>query len=205
MKIKYYGHSCFKITSEHFEIVLDPYAPDSVPGLKDLDVKANLVLCSHSHSDHSYQKGVRVVYQEVNPCKITQLKCFHDKNNGKDRGTNVIHIIENEGVRIAHFGDLGHELSEELLKEIGHIDVALLPIGGYYTIDYVEAINIIEKLNPKTIIPMHYQSDLAGFEVIDTLDNFISHFSDITYFSSLVAIDESLPKIAVLEQANINI
>lgn len=55
--------------------------------------------------------------------------------NGGKRGENIIRVFDYNGMKLAHFGDLGHLLDAETAKEIGNIDVALLPVGGFYTID----------------------------------------------------------------------
>ena len=200
MKLEYFGHSCFRLTSDGFSIVLDPYAPGSVPGLADLNVTANLVLCSHAHGDHSYKEAVKVKYQEVNPSRITQIKCYHDEVQGKKRGPNTIHIIDNENIRVAHFGDLGHELSDELLAELGHIDVALLPVGGHYTIDAEMASKIVTALNPKTVIPMHYRTSTTGYDEIATVKDFLAYYDDAEYVGSEIELDNDLPKIVVMKQ-----
>ena len=53
MIIRWNGHSCFTVETAQGTVVLDPYAPDSVPGLPALDLKGDAVLCSHGHADHS--------------------------------------------------------------------------------------------------------------------------------------------------------
>ena len=204
MELEYLGHSCFKLTSDNFTIVLDPYAPSSVPGLEDLALTANLVLCSHTHADHGCSSAVKVVYKECNPCRITQLKCFHDDDNGNKRGQNIIHIIENENLRVAHFGDIGHALSETLVKELGRIDVALLPVGGYYTVDATVAHKIVEALNPKTVIPMHYRTTTTGYDEIATVKPFIEYFEDVEYDGSKIELIGDLPKVIVMKQKSAN-
>lgn len=200
MRLEYIGHSCFKLESNGFEIVLDPYAPSSVPGLVALDLCANLVLCSHAHADHGCSSAVKLKYKESNPCRIAQLKCYHDDVEGKLRGQNIIHVIENENIRVAHFGDLGHELNNNLLKELGHIDVALLPVGGHYTIDAQTAYKIVETLNPTTVIPMHYRTNTSGYDEIETIDSFLKYFDDIEYVPSELVLSKSLNKVIVMKQ-----
>lgn len=204
MKLTYYGHSCFGIESDDFTIVIDPYAPGSVPGLDELQLEANLVLCSHAHADHSYTQAVQRKFKEYNPFRITQLKCYHDNENGKLRGTNIIHIIENENIRIAHFGDVGHIPNEELINEIGRIDIALLPVGGHYTVDADTAYRIVELLHPHTIIPMHYRSELSGYEEISKVSDFLKYFPEVTEASYELEISKNLPKVVLMKQRMIH-
>ena len=58
MKITWIGHACFKIESDGYTLIFDPYADGFVPGLKPLREKADMVLCSHEHGDHNAKKLV---------------------------------------------------------------------------------------------------------------------------------------------------
>ncbi|MBQ9721772.1 MAG: MBL fold metallo-hydrolase, partial [Oscillospiraceae bacterium] len=60
MKIRWYGHSCFLVETAEGSVVLDPYAPGSVPGLRLPPLTADAVSCSHGHSDHGWREGVRL-------------------------------------------------------------------------------------------------------------------------------------------------
>ena len=109
MKLHWYGHACFLLESEDGRLVLDPYAPAYVPGLRLPALQAELCLCSHDHSDHNHSQSVRLTGQ---PCtmNITRIPCFHDEKGGSLRGQNFLTVVETEGLRIAHAGDLGKKL-----------------------------------------------------------------------------------------------
>ena len=64
-----------------------------------------------------------------------------------------------DGIKIAHLGDLGHMLSDNQVEILGNIDILMIPIGGIYTIDADTAIDIIQKIRPKIVIPMHYKEN----------------------------------------------
>lgn len=95
------------------------------------------------------------------------------------RGTNTIHIISDGTYRLAHLGDLGCQLEEEQLQKLENLDVILIPVGGYYTIDGDQAARLIQRLHPSIVIPMHYRSDTFGFDVISTVEPFLSHFDHV--------------------------
>ncbi|MDD8048391.1 MAG: MBL fold metallo-hydrolase [Thomasclavelia sp.] len=174
MKIKYFGHSCFSINYNDYTIVLDPYANESVPGLKPLEVSANLVLCSHNHSDHSAKERVKIIKTSIkNPFKIEKISSFHDDKQGSLRGDNIIHLITTDNLRIAHLGDLGCDLNQSQIDNLRNLDVLMIPIGGHYTIDASKASEIIDILKPKTVIPMHYRTHTWGLHPISTLEPFI--------------------------------
>lgn len=172
MLIKYLGHACFKVTANDYSIILDPYK--GVNGFDDINEQANEVICSHGHFDHCYVEGVKIIERNNSPFKIKKLSCFHDDAKGSLRGENTITILEAEGKRIAHFGDLGHDLDETLRKELSNLDAIMIPAGGHYTIGPKEAVKIIKDIKPKYIIPMHYKDGNKGLEVIKELDEFTS-------------------------------
>lgn len=98
--ITWHGHSCFSVSADGYSIVLDPYAPNSVPGLPPLSLSASQVLCSHGHSDHGYTDAVDLsARKQGSPFTVTVIQTFHDDQNGSLRGENRIHILEADGLR----------------------------------------------------------------------------------------------------------
>ncbi len=184
MKITWHGHSCFTIEAKNYSIVLDPFEPGSVPGLPDLNLEANEVLCSHEHYDHNYRDSVTIIPKEESPFTITKIDTFHDDQEGKLRGNNIIHVLECDGLRLAHLGDLGHILSKEQVEAIGKVDCILLPIGGYYTIDPTVANKVAYQLQPKVVIPMHYHGKNFGFPQISTVEEFTVLKENVIHYPS---------------------
>jgi L-ascorbate metabolism protein UlaG (beta-lactamase superfamily) len=178
MNIQYYGHSCFKISAkpagrgqEEVVIFLDPF--DKSIGLRPPQGQADLVLVSHDHPDHNNVaalKGDPAVINipgeyAVKGVNIVGLASEHGPT--KEPVINTIFILETEDLKICHFGDLGTELSEKQLEEIDGVDVMMIPIGGKYTIDYKKAVEIIKKIEPAIIIPMHYKTAGSTIELDD--------------------------------------
>jgi len=170
MNIQYYGHSCFKISTkpagrgqEEVNIFLDPF--DKKIGLRPPQGQADLVLTSHGHTDHSnvdVLKGNPTIIDipgeySVKGVNIVGIRSFHDEKEGQERGLNTIFILESEDLRICHLGDLGTDLNEKQLEELDGVDVMMIPIGGKYTIDAKKAMEIVRKVEPKIVIPMHYK------------------------------------------------
>ena len=153
MKIKYFGHSCFLLTYKNYSICIDPF---SKIGLKEPNVSADYYFCSHNHYDHNNFGIVKSAKPLDNKVDYFTIKTFHDKKGGLLRGDNNVLVINNE-LSIAHLGDLGQDLKIEDINKLKGIDILFCPIGGTYTIDYLEAKNLIEKLQPKIVIPMHYK------------------------------------------------
>jgi L-ascorbate metabolism protein UlaG (beta-lactamase superfamily) len=184
--IRYHGQSFFEIIStQGTRIVLDPHA---MPEYGRKTVSADLVLMSHFHDDHT-QLGVvenakqaklinglkkggkdrpddwNLVEEKFKDVHIHNVGCYHDGVSGMKRGKNSIWVLEVDGLRIVHLGDLGHVLNETQIKKIGQVDVLLIPVGGIYTINGSDAKEVVEQLKPRhLIIPMHF-----GFSDADKL------------------------------------
>ena len=175
MEITWKGHSCFVVEEDGYRIVLDPYR--EVRGYPKLSVEGHEVLCSHGHDDHGYRDAVTLLPKRESPFSVHTVATFHDKAEGAARGNNLVHVIEADGIRIAHLGDLGHLLSPEQVAQIGRCDVVLLPVGGYYTITGDEAAELSEMLDGGILVPMHYRFGKYGYQEIDVIDTFLGHFA----------------------------
>lgn len=181
MKIKWYGHASFKITTEKgVRIIIDPYQSGIFGGAiaygKVTD-EADIVLTTHDHEDHNYTNDIRGKFKHLNKAgayeekgvKIQAIPSYHDTSKGKERGENLIFIINVDGLTVGHMGDLGHILEKDTVKQIGKVDILLLPVGGFYTIDAKEATQTMNDLAPLVTIPMHYRTEkcnlpIAGIE-----------------------------------------
>lgn len=201
LTVTWHGHSCFSAEADGFCIVFDPYSPDSVPGLKPLSLTADLVLSSHGHKDHQCPEAVSLSGRETDcPFQIETIDSFHDDAGGSLRGTNRIHIVTAGGLKLAHMGDIGCTLEKGQLERLNDLDVLLLPVGGYYTIDAVQAKALADTLRPRVTIPMHYRAADFGYPVIGTLDSYTRLCDNvIVYDTNTLTIDaQTKPQTAVL-------
>lgn len=173
MKITWLGHACFKIESDKGSVVIDPYNPDSIPGYPPYQVRADKVLVTHEHFDHNYRDAVTLTGGEC-ALTITAVPSFHDDCGGKILGENTIYVIDDGEYRVAHFGDLGHELDEATLNKIGKLDGAIVNIGGFEKSEAEPANKLVNILNPSWIFPCHFKNDFFGFENSGTIDEFVT-------------------------------
>ena len=183
MDITYLGHSSFKLKGKTASVITDPFDPKFV-GLKYPSCDAEIVTISHNHSDHNQSqlvKAVRMVINgpgeyEVSGVSIIGMPSFHDAKKGEERGNNTIYVFEIDGLRIAHLGDLGIELSDEQISQLGNIDVLMIPVGGEYTIGAKEAVKVIGEVDPYFVIPMHYKVDGLSpeFSKLEPVETFLS-------------------------------
>ncbi len=180
-KVRWYGQSLIQIeTAAGKKIVFDPHA---IPVFGAEKPDADLVCISHEHDDHNLtiilpKNEKRLELHGLKPAnkaktvfewnkidqKIealgVQVKTFgtyHDEKDGKERGLNSIFVVTVDGLTFCHLGDLGHELSPQLVKQIGKVDVLFVPVGGIYTINGEVARKVTAAINPRLFaIPMHY-------------------------------------------------
>jgi len=170
--IYWQGHSCFRLKGKGSTVVIDPFSPDTGYNLGKLE--ADVVLVTHQHPGHNYVQGVggefRVINgpgeYEIGGVFVTGVASFHDDKSGELRGKNTIYAVEFEGVTVAHLGDLGHELSSKTVAELGKIDVLLLPVGGVTTLDAVAGAEVMRRLSPKWVVPMHYKTPAITRELL---------------------------------------
>jgi L-ascorbate metabolism protein UlaG (beta-lactamase superfamily) len=186
MKIKYLAHAAFLITAENgIKIVTDPYQTSD--GLRHGAIKetADIVTVSHEHGDHNNVTAIKGTPQlvrtdgEVKGIKIKAVAAAHDDKSGSQRGKNTIFCFEVDGVNVCHAGDLGHELSAEQVKAIGKVDVLMVPVGGFFTIDAKTAARVCDQLKPKVILPMHYKTDKLGFPITG-VEEFLKGKTNVT-------------------------
>lgn len=201
MEISYLGHSSFRIKTKSAVVVTDPFDPKMV-GLKFSGIEADIVTSSHDHRDHSALELVGGVKKavtgpgeyEISGVSIIGYPSFHDNEEGAKRGKNTIYVYEADGLRLAHLGDLGHTLSEDMVNELGDIDVLMIPVGGEFTIGPKEATEIVGKIEPYFVLPMHYQ--MAGmnpdtFAKLEPVEVFLKESGYAT---------ENLPKFVIKKE-----
>jgi L-ascorbate metabolism protein UlaG (beta-lactamase superfamily) len=182
MRIKWYGHAAFLITSDQgIKIITDPYESGAYDGALTygkIEDTADIVLISHDHADHNDVKSLpgapQVIkgncFKTVKEVSIKSISTFHDPSKGSERGANTIYTFSVDGIQICHLGDLGHPLSDKEIAEIGQVDILLIPIGGVFTIDPKEASHVLKQIKPKILIPMHFKTEKCGFPIAPVED-----------------------------------
>ncbi len=174
MQITYYGHSCFLLTAKNgVKLLTDPC--DHSTGYDLHDIAADILTISHAHFDHNYIQaaaGTPVVIQtrgahEVKGIRIYGYPTWHDEVKGAKRGSNLVFLIEMDGLRVCHLGDLGEMPDEAFYHWLGRVDVLFAPVGGTFTLDAEQATAIMDRLHPRITIPMHYRTPQLTFSVDD--------------------------------------
>ena len=166
MLIRHIGHAEFWMETESgIRIATDPY--DAGCGYPVKDVEAEIALVSHHHHDHDAVENLRGkpevldragMYTPAEGIRITAMRGYHDDAQGAKRGETLLFLIEADGLRIVHLGDLGEMLNAEQESALKNPDVLMIPVGGFYTIDGRQAAKIAEQLKARVVLPMHYKT-----------------------------------------------
>jgi L-ascorbate metabolism protein UlaG (beta-lactamase superfamily) len=185
MKIRWLGHSCFLITNERgINILTDPF--DETLGYNMTKEKINIITISHEHYDHNNTMGIKgkpvvlkgPVNRDTHKIIFKGISSYHDSVYGKYRGENTIFLIKTNNLTLCHLGDLGHILENEQLEQMGQVDILFIPVGGYFTINYIQAEKVIDQVKPIIVIPMHYKTDAIKWS-IDPLSVFLNKKQNI--------------------------
>jgi L-ascorbate metabolism protein UlaG (beta-lactamase superfamily) len=196
MQIQWFGQSAFRLAAGDTTVFIDPMGDIAAlaarGGLK-LEyppiegVGADLLLVTHEHADHNGVDridGEPVVLRSTagrldSPIgEVIAIASEHDDEAGTRRGPNTIFVFELDGVRAAHFGDFGQRaLRDEQADAIGDVDLVFLPVGGSATIDAEQAADVVERLQPRWIVPMHYRTHRVDF--LDPPDAFLERMANV--------------------------
>ncbi len=217
MKLRYLGHAAFELVSEGgTKIVFDPYESGSYDGaLKygPISGRYDLAVVSHDHADHSdpdvKARAGNVVDGpgtfDFEGIRVVSMPTFHDESGGSERGKNLVSVVELDGMRIAHLGDLGHPLGAEELAALDAVDVLFIPVGGHFTIDATAAAALIAEVKPGIAVPMHFKTGKVDFPIapVDEFTGLMENVETVGGSEFDVTKDEipGATKVVVLEPA----
>lgn len=200
MIIRWLGESCFLIqVSNGRRILLDPV---NLTIEKISNLNPSIITLSHNYlyennrSIYTLKEGNIVnslgkhKYYDIS---INGYLSYHDNICGEKRGENIIYLIKAENINLCHLGHIGHKLSEDMLSKLTNIDILFIPIGGHFTINSTEALNIISKIKPKYIIPMYYRNS-NSYKFLDSPKIFLTNSKNITILNKDVIDTNTLDK-----------
>ncbi len=198
MRIRWFGHACFVCEGSGVRLLTDPFSKEV--GYAPPREKVDLVTVSHDHYDHNAVEGLPgrpAVIREpgrhrVRGLQVEGFSVFHDEVKGAKRGRNLIFVWEMDGIRLCHLGDLGHVLEPATVRELGKIDLLMVPVGGVYTIDAAGARKVVEQLAPRVVIPMHYRTPALTFE-LGPVEDFTRFFDRVRREKEFAGDGGSLP------------
>ena len=175
MNIEWIGHACVCITTaDGTKLVMDPFNPGTGYILPELT--ADLATVSHEHWDHNAVINAKTI-KTVEPYESgsIEIKGFmldHDDKGGALRGKNIAYRVKADGLTVLHMGDVGCIPEDSFFDEIGHIDVLIIPVGGVYTVDGAQAVEVCKRISPNLILPIHYRTQFSKMTVLSHINVF---------------------------------
>jgi L-ascorbate metabolism protein UlaG (beta-lactamase superfamily) len=179
MELTWYGRTCIRLRGKDAVVVNDPYP--SIVGPTGRGITGDVVTFSHPDDNHPPKKATKLSRDggtamptslepafvldgpgeyEVHDVLLTGVRTYRDNDKGSQRGRQTAFVMELDGVHTIHLGDIGHELTEEKLADIGRVEVVCVPIGGALTA--ATAASLVAQLDPKIVIPMPVCEDEAA-------------------------------------------
>lgn len=182
MEIIWYGRGCFRLRSRGGSVLTDPFSPEC--GYRLPRISASIVTISHDDPGHNYVAAARgrpYIIQgpgeyEIGGIFVIGVQTFHDNKRGAERGKNTAYLIEMEEMTICHLGDLGHLPDQEQMEELDGVDILLVPVGGKEVLTSSQAVEVVNLLEPKIVIPMRYRVADLDREMA-TVTRFLSEMS----------------------------
>ena len=183
MKLKWYGHSCFRLTERNYAtVVTDPFDNKAI-GYEALKLKSDIVTVSHDAPGHNFADAVKGTSHvidgagefEIGGVFITGVTTDggSSKKKSKELGaSNTIYVFDYDGITVAHLGDLKHAPTQSEIELLGTVNVALVPVGGGGALNAAKAAEVISMLEPNLVIPMHYSTPASKIS-LDALNKFL--------------------------------
>jgi len=165
MEIQYFGGNAVRLSSKRATIVIDDTLKDL--GQKPITKAGDIVLFTAAH--RAVPEAKIVIDQpgeyEVSDTSIQGIPArAHLDESGQSTAT--IFKVVGDDIRVAVVGHIYPELTDKQLEDLGMIDVLIIPVGGNgYTLDGIGALKIIKKIEPKIVIPTHYNEEGLTFAV----------------------------------------
>ncbi len=204
MRVEWYGQSAFRLEGLQATVVIDPFALEDLAGLAERGLQfdyppiegatADLLLITHEHGDHNGVSAVtlapaapseppRILRSTAGRLQspigeVLAVASEHDEHAGTLRGPNSIFAFDLDGVRVCHFGDFGQSaLRPEQAEALEGVQLLFLPVGGGPTIGAAGASDIVARLSPRWVVPMHYRTPRIGF--LDTAEEFLAGYDSV--------------------------
>lgn len=176
MIVEFLAHAAFRLESRAgTRLVLDPYESGGFSGrvgFRPIEGECDGVVITHDHLDHCFTGSLTPPFTvvrtsgRVHEVEIRSVSAFHDEEEGRRFGGSIdMKVLTIDGMHVCHAGDLGQQLTAVHLEALGPIDVLILPVGGFYTLDAEGAERVTQQVRPKVVIPCHYKSRSCGFDI----------------------------------------
>ncbi len=188
MELTWYGRTCIRLRGKDAVVVNDPYP--AIVGPTGRGITGDVITFSHPDDSPVVRKAGKVSRDgataiptslepafvldgpgeyEVHDALVTGVRTYRDAARGTQRGRQTAFVTELDGIHTIHLGDIGHELTQEKLGDVGHVDIACVPIGG--ALSATTAAALVAQLDPRIVVPMPVCEEEADCE--DALQKFL--------------------------------
>ena len=165
-ELRWYGHTAFRIKAREATVIMDPVERTTGYGMGKQS--ADIITLSGDKLGRNLD-AIRPEFQvidgpgeyEMHDVFITGARTYQDDAKGAQLGYNTTYLIEVEGLKIGHLGNLGHSLTEVQAETLEDVDILLVPVGGETGLTYEKAAQMATELSPKVVIPMRYATELG--------------------------------------------
>ena len=166
MDIQFHGANCITLASKNARVVIDDNLADL--GGKTTTKTGDISLYTMAHGNTKQEP--KIIIDQPGEYEVSGVSIYaisaraHVDEQGKQTAT--MYKLVAEDLRILVTGHIYPELSDKQLEKIGMIDVMFVPVGGNgYTLDAVGALKLVKKVEPKLVIPTHFEDDTLNFPV----------------------------------------
>ena len=180
VRLRFWGHGCFELEAPCGQrLIIDPYEPGGLGGAigyGPVSTRADWVVCSHGHGDHAAVASLPGApelleggdVQRGGPFVVRRVAAWHDEYGGRRRGGPVdLLCVEVGGWRVAHLWDVGQSPTPEQIEGLGEVDLALIPVGGFYTIGAAQGWEWGRRLGAPWVVPCHQKTARCGLSIRD--------------------------------------
>ncbi len=166
-ELRWLGHTCVRIKARDAVILMDPAERSTGYGIGKQ--AADIVTLSNDPLGRNLA-AVRPEFQtidgpgeyEMQNVFVTGARSYQTESRGDDRLYNTMYVVEVEGLKIGHAGNIGHILTEAQAEPMEDIDILFVPVGGEQPFTYDQAVDLVTKLEPKVVIPVRYRTSFGG-------------------------------------------
>ncbi len=165
MEFQYHGANCISITTKKAKLVID----DNLAELGLKSIVSNDVIALYTNLPKNAPEA-KLVITDPGEYEVSEISVFgieaRGHMDGEHEQTATIYKIQEGDTRVAVLGHIHPDIAEERLEELGAVDILIIPVGGNgYTLDGAGALSVIRKIEPKIIIPTHYEDSGVKYEV----------------------------------------
>ncbi|HEX9153462.1 MAG TPA: MBL fold metallo-hydrolase [Candidatus Saccharimonadales bacterium] len=166
MDIQFHGANCLTLTTKQARMVVDDNLAEL--GGKTVSKAGDVAVFTAVHKDPA--QPAKIVIDQPGEYEVSGVSIYGIAARGhmdeEKQKTATIYKMVVDDLRVLIVGHVYPDLSDAQLEKIGMVDIMIIPVGGNgYTLDPIGALKLIKKVEPKLVIPTHYDDKTLNFPV----------------------------------------